>query len=233
MRKYRKIAWALVLMWGFSVSLSYAQDTGLSGFKDLEGKIDIAGGTAHIPVMKDAAEAIMKANPKIHITVAGGGSGVGVQKVGGRAQGTHQIGLVRHQDRFPKAFFQKSLDAWIMGHAACEEQGPGYTHPVQHGHGARDDGQVQTYGNIGRSLTPGHEAGGLTFCEYGAHAADLNAAVGLQREIAKFLQGHLQGHGHEFQEFSRACGATVVHLKLGHLAFFGQSNGFGVLTADV
>jgi len=55
---------------------------GLQSFQNLEGKIDIAGGTAHIPVMKDAAEAIMKANPKIRITVAGGGSGVGVQKVG-------------------------------------------------------------------------------------------------------------------------------------------------------
>jgi phosphate transport system substrate-binding protein len=66
----------------FSVSSSYAQDTGLSVFKNLEGKIDIAGGTAHIPVMKEAAEQIMKANPKIRITVAGGGSGVGVQKVG-------------------------------------------------------------------------------------------------------------------------------------------------------
>ena len=32
--------------------------------------------------MKDAAEQIMAANPKIRITVAGGGSGVGVQKVG-------------------------------------------------------------------------------------------------------------------------------------------------------
>ncbi len=69
-------------MLAFSVSLSYAQDTELSGFRNLEGKIDIAGGTAHIPVMKDAAEAVMKANPKIRITVAGGGSGVGVQKVG-------------------------------------------------------------------------------------------------------------------------------------------------------
>jgi phosphate transport system substrate-binding protein len=54
----------------------------LQSFQNLEGKIDIAGGTAHIPVMKDAAEAIMQANPKIRITVAGGGSGVGVQKVG-------------------------------------------------------------------------------------------------------------------------------------------------------
>jgi len=59
-----------------------AQDVQVDRFKGLEGKIDIAGGTAHIPVMKDAAEQIMKANPKIRITIAGGGSGVGVQKVG-------------------------------------------------------------------------------------------------------------------------------------------------------
>jgi phosphate transport system substrate-binding protein len=54
----------------------------LDPFKSLEGTIDIAGGTAHIPVMKDAAQQIMAINPKIRITVAGGGSGVGVQKVG-------------------------------------------------------------------------------------------------------------------------------------------------------
>ena len=54
----------------------------VGAFKDLKGSLDIAGGTAHIPVMKAAAKAIMEANPNIHITVAGGGSGVGVQKVG-------------------------------------------------------------------------------------------------------------------------------------------------------
>lgn len=59
-----------------------AQDNPLKVFQGLKGSLDIAGGTAHIPVMKDAAEQIMKANPKIRITVAGGGTGVGVQKVG-------------------------------------------------------------------------------------------------------------------------------------------------------
>jgi phosphate transport system substrate-binding protein len=54
----------------------------LDQFKSLSGTIDIAGGTAHIPVMQDAAQQIMTINPKIRITVAGGGSGVGVQKVG-------------------------------------------------------------------------------------------------------------------------------------------------------
>ena len=54
----------------------------LDAFAGLDGTISIAGGTAHIPVMNDAAKAIMTANPKIHITVEGGGSGIGVQKVG-------------------------------------------------------------------------------------------------------------------------------------------------------
>ena len=62
---------------------------GLDAFKDQSGNLDIAGGTAHIPVMKDAAKAVMDANPKITITIAGGGSGVGVQKVG---EGLVQIG---------------------------------------------------------------------------------------------------------------------------------------------
>ncbi len=59
-----------------------AMAAGLDAFSSLKGKIDIAGGTAHIPVMNDAAKRIMQANPAIRITVAAGGSGVGVQKVG-------------------------------------------------------------------------------------------------------------------------------------------------------
>lgn len=54
----------------------------LDAFKDLKGTLDIAGGTAHIPVMKQAAQNIMTAYPDIRITVAGGGSGVGVKQVG-------------------------------------------------------------------------------------------------------------------------------------------------------
>lgn len=54
----------------------------LDAFAGLKGKIDIAGGTAHIPVMNEAAKRVMQANPGIRITVAAGGSGVGVQKVG-------------------------------------------------------------------------------------------------------------------------------------------------------
>lgn len=54
----------------------------LDAFAGKKGTIAIAGGTAHIPVMKKAAKCIMTANPDIKITIAGGGSGVGIQKVG-------------------------------------------------------------------------------------------------------------------------------------------------------
>ena len=75
-----KIAFLAIL----AVCLGYQVGWGdeLGRFSGLQGNLDIAGGTAHIPVMKDAAESIMKKNPKIRITIAGGGSGVGVQKVG-------------------------------------------------------------------------------------------------------------------------------------------------------
>ena len=54
----------------------------LKKFDGLKGQIDIAGGTAHIPVMTAAVKRINAANPDIRITVAGGGSGVGIKKLG-------------------------------------------------------------------------------------------------------------------------------------------------------
>ncbi len=80
------VASALLLMGVFSGSSVAAS---LNDFTGLEGTINIAGGTAHIPVMKEAAKQIMTKNPKISITVAGGGSGVGVKQVG---EGLVEIG---------------------------------------------------------------------------------------------------------------------------------------------
>ena len=54
----------------------------LKAFDGLKGTIKIAGGTAHIPVMKEAAKRIMTRNKDIVITVAGGGSGLGIKQVG-------------------------------------------------------------------------------------------------------------------------------------------------------
>lgn len=51
-------------------------------FTSEKGDIKISGGTAHIPVMKDAAKQIMSVNQDIRISIAGGGSGVGIKQVG-------------------------------------------------------------------------------------------------------------------------------------------------------
>lgn len=64
----------------FCCSSSYADD--LAPFKGEKGTVKVSGGTAHIPVMKEAAKQIMTAHPDIQITIAGGGSGVGIKQVG-------------------------------------------------------------------------------------------------------------------------------------------------------
>ncbi|SEM50232.1 phosphate ABC transporter substrate-binding protein, PhoT family [Syntrophus gentianae] len=54
----------------------------LDAFKGQKGTLKISGGTAHIPVMKEAAQRIMSAYPDIQISIAAGGSGVGIKQVG-------------------------------------------------------------------------------------------------------------------------------------------------------
>jgi phosphate transport system substrate-binding protein len=71
----------LALIFAFAMVATVAAAE-LADFKNLSGTINIAGGTAHIPVMEAAAKNIMKSNSKITITIAGGGSGVGVKQVG-------------------------------------------------------------------------------------------------------------------------------------------------------
>lgn len=53
----------------------------MDGFKGLSGTLNIAGGTAHIDAEKEAIKNIMQAYPSISITIAGGGSGVGIKQV--------------------------------------------------------------------------------------------------------------------------------------------------------
>ncbi len=71
------------------INLYPCNASSLDVFLDKSGNLDIAGGTAHIPVMKQAAKNIMEVNPNIIITIAGGGTGSGIQKVG---EGLVQIG---------------------------------------------------------------------------------------------------------------------------------------------
>ena len=54
----------------------------LAAFKGQKGEIKISGGTAHIPVMEEAAKRIRTLNPDIQISIAGGGSGVGIKQAG-------------------------------------------------------------------------------------------------------------------------------------------------------
>lgn len=61
-----------------SVSFSFGSADGFSGLK---GSLNIAGGTAHIKCEKEAIKNIMRKNSDISITIAGGGSGLGIKQV--------------------------------------------------------------------------------------------------------------------------------------------------------
>lgn len=73
------LAIILLIFIGF-VPIAAAND--LAPFEGEKGTLRISGGTAHIPVMKEAARRIMTSNPAVRITIAGGGSGVGIKQVG-------------------------------------------------------------------------------------------------------------------------------------------------------
>ncbi len=78
LRRWAALLPVVVIMWMATPLL--ARDTDM--FKGEKGTIKISGGTAHIPVMKEAAKRIIQSNPDIQISVAGGGSGVGIKQVG-------------------------------------------------------------------------------------------------------------------------------------------------------
>ncbi|MBU0729936.1 MAG: phosphate ABC transporter substrate-binding protein [Proteobacteria bacterium] len=68
---------------------SPAYSNELDRFAGKQGNITISGGTAHIPVMTELARKVRDFNPKIYITVHGGGSANGIKQVG---QGMADIG---------------------------------------------------------------------------------------------------------------------------------------------
>lgn len=84
MKRMKKI-FLVQLAAAFSILLvvcTPAFSDSLDPFKTEKGELKISGGTAHIPVMKDAARQIMALNCEIRISIAGGGSGVGIKQVG-------------------------------------------------------------------------------------------------------------------------------------------------------
>jgi phosphate transport system substrate-binding protein len=56
---------------------------------EISGTVTASGSTALLPLVKQAADAFMKANPKVTVNVTGGGSGTGLKNV---ADGTSNIG---------------------------------------------------------------------------------------------------------------------------------------------
>ena len=74
------VAMAMLVLIAGGISPVQADD--LAPFDGMKGTVRISGGTAHIPVMKEAAKRIMQRYADIQITVAGGGSGVGIKQVG-------------------------------------------------------------------------------------------------------------------------------------------------------
>ncbi len=79
MSHLKKVFWSVLMLLSVAV-ITEASD--LDKFDAEKGVLKIAGGTAHIPVMKEAAKMIMQKNSAIRITIAGGGSGVGIKQVG-------------------------------------------------------------------------------------------------------------------------------------------------------
>jgi len=81
MRKQYVVA-ALAVIFSLFVLTADCISGELEAFRGQKGTLKISGGTAHIPVMKEAAQRIMSAFPEIQISIAAGGSGVGIKQVG-------------------------------------------------------------------------------------------------------------------------------------------------------
>ncbi|MCX7884516.1 MAG: phosphate ABC transporter substrate-binding protein [Caloramator sp.] len=62
-------------------SMVLSTGTAFAATSKLSGTIKCSGSTALMPIVKAAAEDFMKANPKVSIEVAGGGSGTGIKNV--------------------------------------------------------------------------------------------------------------------------------------------------------
>lgn len=79
----RKLSFQIIIIFYlFYFLVSPCFGNALENFEGQNGTIKIAGGTAHIPVMKEAAKRIMTHNKDVVITIAGGGSGVGIKQAG-------------------------------------------------------------------------------------------------------------------------------------------------------
>ncbi len=111
-RNYRLFIF-MILAGGLIFGIGYhARADSLTPFTGERGTIKISGGTAHIPVMKELAKHIMRFNPDIQISIAGGGSGVGIKQVG---EGLVDIGNSgRHPSEAEISKYHLSMYRWAI-----------------------------------------------------------------------------------------------------------------------
>jgi phosphate transport system substrate-binding protein len=82
MKQIFKLFPCVVVLFAIAFTATVLNASELDAFNGEKGVLRIAGGTAHIPVMKEAAKRIMQMNADVQITIAGGGSGAGIKQVG-------------------------------------------------------------------------------------------------------------------------------------------------------
>jgi len=111
MRKKCIVA-ALAMIFSLFVLTTFGIAGELDAFKGQRGTLKISGGTAHIPVMKEAAQRIMSAYPEIQISIAAGGSGVGIKQVGEGLVNIGNTGRKPTDDEIAR--YQLKLHQWAL-----------------------------------------------------------------------------------------------------------------------
>lgn len=81
MKKLLALVLVIILV-GITGCTKKAEEKAEEVKKGIAGELKISGGTAHIEIMKSVAEILMKENPELHVSISGGGSGLGVKQVG-------------------------------------------------------------------------------------------------------------------------------------------------------
>jgi phosphate transport system substrate-binding protein len=93
-----------------SPSASASTNSAAPATTEISGTVTATGSTALLPLVKQAGDDFMKANPKVTVSVTGGGSGTGVKNV---ADGTSEIG---NSDVEPAAEYK---DKGLVDHVAA------------------------------------------------------------------------------------------------------------------
>jgi phosphate transport system substrate-binding protein len=87
--KFTKIILTLVAIAAIAMFVACDNTKEMQGTSDLEGKITMSGSTTVLPIAQACAEEFMNQNPKVNISVRGGGSSIGIKDI---MAGTVEIG---------------------------------------------------------------------------------------------------------------------------------------------